>query len=58
MAGLQAQLLTAIKAYAKEVAKVDIGYDAATYPYFFTDKNGDGKLDKGEGAYAPGPRAC
>jgi hypothetical protein len=51
LAGLQTQLLTAIKAYAKEVAKADIGYDAATYPYFFLDKNGDGKLDTGEGGY-------
>lgn len=52
LAGLQEKLLTAIKAYAKEVSKADIGYDAATYPYFFADKNGDGKLDKGEGGYA------
>ena len=52
MAGLQEKLLAAIKAYAKEVSKSDIGYDAATYPYFFADKNGDGKLDKGEGGYA------
>ena len=52
LAGLQDKLLAAIKAYAKEVAKADIGYDAATYPYFFTDKNADGKLDKGEGGYS------
>ncbi len=52
MAGLQAQLLTAIKAYAKEVAKVDIGYDAATYPYWFADANANGKLDKGEKSYS------
>jgi hypothetical protein len=51
MAGLQEKLLTAIKAYAKEVVKADIGYDAATYPYFFADKNANGKLDEGEGAY-------
>ena len=47
-AGLQEKLLTAIKAYAKEVAKADIGYDAATYPYFFADENANGKLDEGE----------
>jgi hypothetical protein len=52
MAGLQEKLLTAIKAYAKEVAKADIGYDATTYPYFFADKNGNGKLDQGEGGYS------
>ena len=51
LAGLQEKLLAAIKAYAKEVAKADIGYDAATYPYFFADKNANGKLDEGEGAF-------
>ena len=51
LAGLQEKLLVAIKAYAKEVAKTDIGYDAATYPYFFADKNANGKLDEGEGAF-------
>ena len=51
LAGLQEKLLAAIKAYAKEVAKTDIGYDAATYPYFFADKNANGKLDEGEGAF-------
>lgn len=52
LAGLQAELLTAIKAYAKEVAKSEIGYDAATYPYFFADKNGDGKLGTDEKSYS------
>ena len=57
--GLQEKLLAAIKAYAKEVAKADIGYDAATYPYFFADANANGKLDEGERRlHAPGPRAC
>ncbi len=51
-AGVQAMLLTAIKAYAKEVAKVDIGYDANTYPYFFADANANGKLDQGEKSYS------
>jgi hypothetical protein len=51
-AGLQEMLLTAIKAYAKEVAKADIGYDAATYPYFFGDANANGKLDKDEKPFA------
>lgn len=52
MAGLQAKLLAAIQAYAKEVGKADIGYDAATYPYFFADANANGKLDEGEKAYS------
>jgi hypothetical protein len=52
MASLQEKLLAAIKAYAKEVAKADIGYDAATYPYFFADANANGKLDQGEQAYS------
>jgi hypothetical protein len=52
MAGLQEKLLAAIKAYAKEVAKADIGYDANTYPYFFADANANGKLDQGEGGYS------
>ncbi len=59
MAGLQEKLLAAIKAYAKEVAKADIVYDPAAYPYFFADKNGNGKVDDGrEVPTAPGPRAC
>ncbi len=52
MAGLQEKLLAAITAYGKEVAKADIGYDATTYPYFFGDKNANGKLDEGERAYS------
>jgi hypothetical protein len=51
LAGLQEKLFAAIQAYGKEVAKADIGYDAATYPYFFADKNADGKLNTGEGVY-------
>jgi len=51
-AGLQAKLLDAIKAYATEVAKSPIGYDASTYPYFFNDANSNGKLDQGEKTFA------
>ena len=58
LTGLQEKLLAAIQAYAKEVSKADIGYDAATYPYFFADKNADGKLSTGEGPYAAWSRAC
>ncbi len=52
LAGLQEKLLAAITAYGKEVAKADIGYDAATYPYWFADANANGKLDKGEKSYS------
>jgi hypothetical protein len=51
MTGLQAKLLTAIQAYAKEVAKKDIVYDAATYPYWFTDTNANGKADPDEAKF-------
>jgi hypothetical protein len=46
--GLQKMLFQAIQAYAKEVAKTPIVYDAATNPYFFNDTNGDGKAGKDE----------
>ena len=47
LTGLQEKLLAAIQAYAKEVSKADIGYDAATYPYFFADKNADWQAQLG-----------
>jgi hypothetical protein len=40
------KLYAAILAYAKDVAGTGIVYDAASYPYFFVDKDGDGKADK------------
>jgi hypothetical protein len=46
--GVRAKLYTAIQAYAKEVAKTPIVYDAASHPYFFKDTNGDGKTDADE----------
>ena len=53
LTGLQEKLLAAIQAYAKEVGKADIAYSPTTYPYFFADKNGNGKADADEtGAYA------
>jgi len=45
LAGIQASLLKAIIAYAKDVAGLGIVYDGATYPYFLQDKDGDGKFD-------------
>jgi hypothetical protein len=47
-AGMQDKLYTNIVAYAKEVSGKDIVYDAAAYPYYFVDTNGDGKHDATE----------
>ena len=38
-------LYSAIQSYAKDVAGTGIVYDAASYPYFFADADGDGKPD-------------
>jgi hypothetical protein len=46
--GMRASLLQAIQAYAKDVAGADIAYDAAAYPYWFGDANGNGSVDEGE----------
>jgi hypothetical protein len=51
LAGLQAQLMKAIQAYAKEVAKKDIAYNPDAYPYWFADANANGKADEGEKTY-------
>jgi len=45
---IQAKVYEAIVAYAKDVAKTDIVYDAAAYPYWFLDKNANGKHDEDE----------
>jgi hypothetical protein len=45
LAGLQETLYKGIQEYAKNVAGAPIVYDAATYPYFFVDKEEDGKAD-------------
>jgi len=45
--GMQAALYEAIKAYATE-AGAGITYNAAAYPYFFLDKDGDGQADKND----------
>ncbi len=47
--GLQDTLYGSIQAYAKEVAGTGIAYDAATYPYWFADADGDGKPDQKDG---------
>ncbi len=48
IAGLQGMLLTAIQSYAKDVAGSAIAYNAAAYPYFFADANGNGTVDDTE----------
>jgi hypothetical protein len=45
MGGIRDVLFSAIQAYATEVAGTGIIYDAATYPYFLADKDGDGNAD-------------
>jgi hypothetical protein len=49
--GLQQSLLTAIQAYASEVAGAAITYDSASYPYFFVDTNANGTTEEDEAAY-------
>lgn len=49
--GLKAMTLTAMQAYAADVAGAPIVYDSATYPYFFADANANGTIDEGEGKY-------
>ena len=46
--GLQETLFGVIQTYAKEVAGGGVVYDAATYPYFLADEDGDGQADKND----------
>ena len=46
--GLQETLLATLKEYALAAAGHGITYDAATYPYFLQDDDGDGVGDKNE----------
>jgi hypothetical protein len=48
IAGLQTQLYAAIQTYAKNVGDVGIGFSEAAYPHWFTDKNGNGRIDPEE----------
>jgi hypothetical protein len=52
--GLQQSLVTAIQAYASEVAGSPIAYNAAAYPYFFIDTNADGTAGEDESTFANG----
>ena len=46
--GLHAILHDAIRAYAAEVAGTPIGYTPDSYPYFFTDGDGNGEIGADE----------
>jgi nitrate reductase cytochrome c-type subunit len=46
--GLQEILYAAMQDYAANVAGTPIGYDAASYPYFFIDTNENGEVDEDE----------
>lgn len=46
VANFRTRLYGAIQKYAKDRAGVAIVYDPASYPYYFLDKDGDGKADK------------
>ena len=56
--GVRAKLLQGIQAYAAEVSKTAIVYDAKTYPYFFIDKNGNGTADADETTFDNKYNAC
>lgn len=51
IATLQEALYGAIRSYAKEVGGAAIVYDEHAYPYFFNDKNDNGRSDPGEAIY-------
>jgi hypothetical protein len=46
--GVRNVLYQAMQTYASQVSGVGIVYDAASYPYFFMDPNGNGKADQDE----------
>lgn len=46
--GLQAALYAEIQKYAASKAGTGIVYDAAAYPYWFADADGDGAADQGD----------
>lgn len=46
--GLRDMLYQAIQAYTSQVTQSAIAYDAAAYPYFFADTNGNGMVDADE----------
>lgn len=51
MEGLQETLLSAMQGYANDVVGTPVVYEAASYPYFFVDTNGNGRPDEDEANY-------
>jgi hypothetical protein len=49
--GLRTMLLSAIQAYASEVAGSALVYSPTAYPYFFIDTNADGVTDETEATF-------
>ena len=48
--GLQETLYAQLQAYAKDKTGAAIVFDAAAYPYWFADADGDGAIDQKDGA--------
>jgi hypothetical protein len=46
--GMEDALLVALQNYATNTVGTSIAYNAASYPYFFVDANGNGVVDEGE----------
>jgi len=51
IAGLHAMLGQAIGVYARDVAGTPIGYASGSFPYFFTDSDGDGTISEDEAVF-------
>jgi hypothetical protein len=49
---IRQMLYASLQEYAATVTGTPIVYDLHTYPYFFTDTNGDGQVDEGEAVYS------
>ncbi len=50
--GLRQQLFTAIGVYASKIAGTPIGYAPGRHPYFYIDKDGDGRISDAEAVAA------
>jgi hypothetical protein len=48
---LREMLYSAMQAYGSEVSGVPIAYSETSYPYFFTDLDGDGVIGDDDGSY-------
>jgi hypothetical protein len=52
IATMEAALLVAMQDYAANTAGTPLQYNAGRYPYFFSDLDGNGKIDGDDAAYA------